>query len=377
MKIMKIVINASTLYKGGAEQVAISFINECKAIPENRYHVLLRENISSQLDMDEFPQNFTFYHLEKRPGSGILNLYNAIKWCKEIEEEVNPDCVISTGGHGYWRPKAPLLAGFNIPHYIYPESPYFDNISLRRRLGWKLKKMAHFYFYRKADAFIVQTDDVNRRLQKELPGKSIYTVSNTVNSYFNDPEYFGDKLPEKETGEVRLLTLSSYYPHKNIEIIRDVIDSFEEVDPIKYKFVVTLPDNIFKSIFEERHRKHIYNVGFIPIRECPSLYNECDFMFLPTLLECFSASYAEAMAMGKPILTSDLGFAHTVCGDAAFYFNPVDGEDIANKISILANDDLRQKELIEEGSAKLADFNTPRSRADRFLSICESLVKND
>lgn len=373
---MKIVINASTLYKGGAEQVAISFINECRGIPENRYYVLVRENISSQLELDEFPQNFSFYHLEKRPGSGILNLLNAIKWCKKIEEEVNPDCVISTGGHGYWRPKAPLLAGFNIPHYIYPESPYFDKMSFSRRLVWKLKKRAHFYFYRKADAFIVQTDDVNRRLQKELPGKSIYTVSNTVNSYFNEPEYFEDKLPKKEIGEVRFLTLSSYYPHKNIEIIRDVIDSFEDGDPIKYKFVLTLPDNIFNSIFDERHRKYIYNVGFIPIRECPSLYKECDFMFLPTLLECFSASYAEAMAMEKPVLTSDLGFAHTVCGDAAVYFDPMDGEDIAKKIDELAGDQKKQTELIRAGKKKLKEFNTPESRAEKFLEICKELAKN-
>lgn len=357
--------------------MAISFINECRDIPDNYYDVLLRENISSQLDLDEFPQNFTFHHLKKRPGSGIVNLYNAIKWCKQIEEEVNPDCVISTGGHGYWRPKAPLLAGFNIPHYIYPESPYFDKMSLRRRLIWKLKKMAHFYFYRKADAFIVQTDDVNKRLQKELPGKSIYTVSNTVNSYFHDPEYFANKLPAKENGEVRLLTLSSYYPHKNIEVIRDVIDSLEAEAIYKYKFVLTLPDDIFNSIFNESHKKHIYNVGFTPIKECPSLYHECDFMFLPTLLECFSASYAEAMAMEKPILTSDLGFAHTVCGDAAVYFDPVDGEDIAKKIEELTGDQKKQSELIHAGKKKLKEFNTPESRAEKFLEICEKLVKNE
>jgi len=375
---MKIVINASTIYKGGAEQVAISFINECKGFPENRYYVLLRENISSQLNLNEFPKNFTFYHLEKRPGSGIVNLFNAIQWCKKIEKEVNPDCVISTGGHGYWRPKAPLLAGFNIPHYIYPESPYFDKMSTRRRLFWKLKKMAHFYFYRKADAFIVQTDDVNRRLQKQLPGKDIYTVSNTVNSYFRNPAFFENKLPEKEDGEVRMLTLSSYYPHKNIEIIRDVIDSFKNnnSDTKNYRFVLTLPDEIFKSIFEDRHRKQIYNVGFIPIKECPSLYNECDFMFLPTLLECFSASYAEAMMMGKPILTSNLGFAHTVCGDAALYFDPVDPDDILFKVDELIHDPEKQEKLIQNGKKRLNQFNTSTERASEFISICKNLASS-
>ncbi len=49
---------------------------------------------------------------------------------------------------------------------------------------------------------------------------------------------------------------------------------------------------------------------------------------MPTLLECFSASYLEAMYMKKIIFTSDLPFAHTVCKDAAFYFAPHDVENI-------------------------------------------------
>ena len=55
----------------------------------------------------------------------------------------------------------------------------------------------------------------------------------------------------------------------------------------------------------------IINVGPIKSAECPSLYSECDIMFFSTLLECFSASYAEAMIMKKPIITTDMGFAHT------------------------------------------------------------------
>ena len=57
-------------------------------------------------------------------------------------------------------------------------------------------------------------------------------------------------------------------------------------------------------------------------------------MFLPTFLECFSASYAEAMLMKKPIITSNLGFAQNVCKDAAVYFDPCNPEDIIDKIFV-------------------------------------------
>ncbi len=83
------------------------------------------------------------------------------------------------------------------------------------------------------------------------------------------------------------------------------------------------------------------------------------------------------MKMKKPILTSDLSFAHDICGDAAEYFNPLNPEDIANKIINLANDKNRQNELIKKGERRLLDFETPKSRAEKYLAICNQIVKEN
>jgi len=373
---MKLMINASAIYKGGAEQVALSFIDECRKWNENEYHVLLRDNLSKQIDRSQFPASFTFYDVEQRPGAGIGTYLKEMRRFNKLEKEIRPDCVISTGGHGYWRPRAPLAAGFNIPHFVYPESPYFSTMKASKRVRWGLKKHIHFYFYGRSDALIVQTDDVNQRLKKQFPETPVFTVSNTVNSCFKNPESFPDKLPPAIPGEQRLLTLSSWYPHKNIGVIRRLIDRYDEMGKDHIRFVLTLPEDDFRREFPEPYHRKIYNIGPVPIKECPSLYNECDIMFLPTLLECFSASYAEAMAMGKPILTSDLGFAHTVCQDAAVYFDPVDPVDIVEKIELVISDTKKQETLINNGYKRLSEFNTSTERASEFLSICKSLIKN-
>ena len=73
-------------------------------------------------------------------------------------------------------------------------------------------------------------------------------------------------------------------------------------------------------------------------RIAPMCTAQSDAMLLPTMLECFSASYPEAMVMKKPVLTSDLSFARSICGNAAIYFNPFDPADIADKIIGLVND---------------------------------------
>ena len=350
--------------------MAVSFINECRKFTGNRYHVFLRENIGSQLNSAAFPDNFQFYYLDKRPGSGLLNYRKAVKWFNKLEENIEPDCVISTGGHGYWRPKAPLVSGFNIPHYIYSESPYFDRLSFKKKLYLKFKKRIDHYFYNRVDSLVVQTDDVNRRLKKWIGHSRVFTVSNTVNAYFYENEIFDNKLPVRENNEARFLTLSSYYPHKNLEIIQDVAKLLLERGYSDFRFVMTIPHETFKHKFDEKYQPYIYNIGPVPIRECPSLYRECDYMLLPTLLECFSASYAEAMVMKKPILTSNLGFAHTVCEDAAVYFDPLSPGDIAEKIIWLHQHPEKQKELTDRGTDLLSRLNTPESRAEQFLSIC-------
>ena len=374
---MRVIINASSIFKGGAEQVVNSFINECREIGGNEYHILLCDNIMSALDAGSFPENFHFHKLDKRPGTSLLHMVKSLRYFNRLEKKIRPDLVISTGGHGYWRPKAPIVTGFNIPHYVYPESPYFRKISLKKRLYWRLKKKFDLHFYKSSDAIVVQTDDVNRRVKKLLPGASVHTVSNTVNGAFLNPPEMANKLPERTgKGEFRLLTVSANYPHKNLEIIKDVLDELMAMNETHIRFVLTLPEEAFDSFMEEKYRPYILNVGPVTITECPSLYRECDIMFLPTLLECFSASYVEAMAMKKPILTSDLGFAHTICGDAALYFDPVDGKDIAEKIMKLSASPALQKKLTDEGTAIYQKINSPRERALSFLEIGRNLISS-
>ncbi len=42
-------------------------------------------------------------------------------------------------------------------------------------------------------------------------------------------------------------------------------------------------------------------------------------VFIPTLLEVFSATYLEAMLMKKPIIASDLEFSRDICGESAYF----------------------------------------------------------
>lgn len=351
--------------------MAASFINECKKMTAHTYYVVLGEAVSRALQIDEFPDNFIFLNAPFRPATRFFKWTSHNKFLKDAEKDFNPDVVFTTSGPSYWRPKSPHVIGYNIPHYVYRESPYFKLIGLKKKLWWKAMTIFGYYNFKyNGDAYVVQTDDIKIRLKKFIKTNAVYTVSNTINSNYLDFNEYPSKIKNAHE-DFKLLTLSAWYPHKNLSIIPQVIKVLHQRNHFDVKFVVPLSQTDFDRLSS---KESIINVGPVKIEEAPSLYKECDVMFLPTLLECFSASYVEAMKMEKPILTSNLGFAHTVCKNAAIYFDPINAEEIASCIIQLKKDKKLQQDLISAGNERVQFFGTPFERAEKYLNIFEQLI---
>ena len=332
---MRLLINCSTLSATGVTQVATSFVQECKAFSENDYHIFLSKIVSDQINKSEFPFNFNFYLIESHPLYGIQG-FKMRKKIRELEEQIKPEITFSVFGPSWWTPKSPHLIGFAYPYIVYSNSPYFSNLSIINNLKINIHKLIHIYFLkRNGNYFVSETDDVSNRILDilKITKENSYTATNTCSSLFSE-KIDGELniLPLKEENEFRFLSLCSLSPHKNLEILNEVIPLINEFNSsLTLKFILTVDEEIYERSFTEVAKKSIHNIGRIEIKKCPQLYRECDALFLPTLLECFSANFPEAMKMEIPIITSDLPFATEVCKDSALYFDPMDSVDIARE----------------------------------------------
>lgn len=370
---MKIIINLSGNYTGGCFQIGFSFLTECRNFREHEYHVLLGEVFYKEFLQYSFPDNFYFYKVP------LLKWHKLNHYVNDIIDDIKADVAFSIFGPPYVKFSIPHLTGFAQGYYIYPESPYWDVCPLSERIKQFLKKKIHLFLYRKySDAIVTETTDATERIKRLLGNKKkYYTVSNTCNSYFTDyKQSFPLLLPERKDNEFRLLMVCTYRPHKNIESIPFVIRKLLERGIQNTRFILTIDSVNFDRIFkEEEIRKYVYNVGYVDSATLPQLYSESDALYLPTFIECFSANYPEAMAMGKNILTSDLGFAHSVCKDAALYFDPCNYEEIADKIDVIQKDETLQSHLRANGYRILKqDIPNSRQRAERYLEICKEML---
>lgn len=370
---MKIAINSSHQRFGGAIQVALSFINECRDFPQHEFYVWVGPGVRKSLKEEEFPSNFHFEHF----NFGVITLKKTFEiktTMQAVEERINPDIIIATSGPSYFKSRAPQIIGYNLGLYLYDELPFNAEINWYRQLRFNLKRrIHHYYFKRDADYYVAQTDDVNQRVRKALCTDRVKTVSNTASSYYRERKEYPAKLSEKKPDVFRFVTISSYYGHKNLELIPKILQELGNRGIDSVEFVLTLKTEDF-----ERHigaQEGILNVGPVKPEECPSLYQECDGMFLPTLAECFSASYPEAMLMEKPIVTTDLGFARSICGEAALFYEAKNAISAADQIERLIKDEELQKDLVAKGKEQLKTFDTPQERAMKYIELCERLGK--
>ena len=100
---------------------------------------------------------------------------------------------------------------------------------------------------------------------------------------------------------------------------------------------------------------------FLETRECPYLYLGALALILPSLAEGFGLPAAEAMAIGTPVICSNIPVLKEVTDNCAIFFDPYDPMDIAQKIKFFLANKSIQAELTQNGvliaqKYNLADF---------------------
>ncbi len=143
-----------------------------------------------------------------------------------------------------------------------------------------------------------------------------------------------------------LLCVSHFYPYKNLETLIYGYNAFMEKNANKnVKLVICgLPtfDNYYQKIVllakQSKYKENIIFTGGVNRADLRYAYSRCKFMIFPSLAESSGYTLIEAMSCGTAIITTKLTAIPYTCGDAALYFDALDGDDLRKKILTLNND---------------------------------------
>jgi len=180
-----------------------------------------------------------------------------------------------------------------------------------------------------------------------------------------------------------LLYISSLYEHKNVPRL---IQAFEVLIN-KYNYNGRLVLIGKKDKFSEDISHLVSRMGlgervllpgmknYINDEEACSMRKECDAYVFPSLKEGFSLTPMEAQYFGKACVISDIQIHKEVYGDSVLYFDPLNTDDIAEKINyVLTNSDLRQ-DLINKGYKNIMKYSWDKT-ANITLGVFNKILKN-
>lgn len=366
---MKFLINCSNLKNGGGLQVADSICRQLSKHHEHKFVVVLSSALERTKRALENISNVEIITYDI-PNKIWTILTGRDSFLDKIAKEKSIDAVLTIFGPSRWRPRVPHLCGFARAQLLKDVNPYVNH-SLKEQVIYKAWAWG---FRRSSDTFYTENPYISNMLPKLL-GKNVrvYTVTNYYNQVFDQQEMWKRDVKLPSFDGVTTLTVSSTAVHKNLKIMVPVAEYLEQHHPdFKFRFVLTCDKAPFQ--LPDHLSKHFVFVGKVDVSECPNLYEQADVMFMPTLMECFTATYPEAMRMEVPIVTTDLDFARGLCGDAACYYSAMDASAAAEAIFKVATDGAYRSQLTAYGKEQLKKFDNYEQRADKLIRILEDLT---
>jgi len=158
------------------------------------------------------------------------------------------------------------------------------------------------------------------------------------------------------------LCVGSTEPRKNI---RNAIKAFAQLRRVRadVQLVVTgvdycrvEPDKAFSGLDLEG----VHFAGYVRDQDMPAVYTLAEVLVFPSLYEGFGLPPLEAMACGTPVVTSNATSIPEIVGDAAVLVDPESPAEIAGALEmVLSSSDMRS-DLIEKGTARVANFSWRR-----------------
>lgn len=328
----KIGIDCRMLKESGIGRYIENLILNLNQFETNdKYILLVQDSKNFPLKLNQnfelVDANFSWHGLEEQ--FGFLNLLNSLDL--DLFHSPHPNMP-----YFYNKPFVITIHDLTMLHektgrastYIYPI--YF--------LKWLVFKLMLSWAVRKAKSIITVSEFVKKQIINEfkVPESKVAVIYNGVSDSIHkvDEEGALEKVKEKlNISKPFLFYLGNAYPHKNLE---NLIIAFELLNKENLlQLVLAGKEDYFYHRLKESYGnlKNVIFAGFITDEEASALYSSCEAFVYPSISEGFGIQIIEALKVGSKVICSNNTSFPEIAQKYAFYFNPLDTEDIKTGIA--------------------------------------------
>lgn len=185
-----------------------------------------------------------------------------------------------------------------------------------------------------------------------------YDPKNIVTTYEAvDPHFLPIHKSSVVNPQSYLLYTGNLYPHKNIGII---FSALKLLPNIKLKIICArdiFTNRVTKSINQLHLQNQVEMLGYVADDDFRKLYSQALALVHPSLLEGFSLTGLEAMALNCPVIAAETSCLPEIYQNSVLYFNPHHVTDLVSQITkLIDNPQLRQL-LIKAGHIQVKKYS--------------------
>lgn len=372
----KIIINTISAKKssGGAFQISLNFILKSLEDSDVQWYYITSQDLDDVVG-DKFTslkgtKYFTFPTQPDFKGS----YFKVQRELSKLENHIKPDVIYSITAPSYFRFKYTEVMRFTNPLVTHPNEYSWSTLPFFEKIKTKLYCLNQIRLMNKANYFITQTETTQQGILHitGLPNSHCKVVNNVLPAAFKNI----NNTPIPDDKWINIACVGNPVPHKNFDIVPCVIAELYALGIKNIRFHMTIPKNhrmehhVIKRAEAMGFKENIINHGRVSQEELGEIYRRCQFCFLPTLLEVFSASTVEAMYFNLPIVATDFPFNTEVLADACLYYQPKNPKDAAvNLVKIISDKELQNtlKNKMAQQLSLYGDYEAHFSAIKNYL----------
>ena len=297
----------------------------------------------------------------------LSNIFFSIH--KKIHD-IKPDLVIYPGGEtlSYENKYKSVVPVFDIMHKYesYPEINSF-RINYSRNLHYKR-------VVKNASIVFVDSEVGKLQLKESYPCKNSLKI---IKLPYTAPPYVFTSI--KSSFKIDLPKKYLFYPaqfwkHKNHKNLIEALEILKTKHKVKIDLVlVGAKKNYYLNVLDVIKKygleNQIHYFNYVQNDELVYLYKNAFALIMTSTLGPTNIPPLEAIALGCPVIVSDVYAAKEQLDDSALYFNPKDSEDISNKIlGLLKNKKLRE-DIIRKGFIKSSQYSQSQFKTTLLNSL--------
>ena len=347
---MKILLNTVSTKKhsGGAYQIAYNFLVKTMELQEVEWVYVVSQDLDEILP-EPLKAKGNYYVFPTQPD--FKHSYKQVKrQLAELEENVKPDVVYSITAPSYFTFRAPEVMRFTNPWVTHPNKYSWAVLPVLERWKKRLYCWNQRRMMKKAKYFVTQSEMTRQgiiRITGTAP-ENVVVVKNVL------PEVFKSLTKEpkpKDSTWIDIACVGAPVPHKNFDILPDLLRELKALGVENVRFRVTIPSSDpLLAKYQEQLKQYglegrIISHGRCSQIELAEMYRQCQLCFLPTLLEVFSASTLEAMNFRLPVVATDFDFNTEVMGDSCLYYEPMNAKSAAEQIKKYVDSEALREEM--------------------------------